>query len=212
MFYYSIGYFKDHTPCLVSIVGSLDPIYDSITFDGNYGIRQIVDHLVSLGYRRLGFITGHYDDREQGFLDSITAHHLDDDPALRITVREQGTEGWTPELGRQGAKELMQRARQPDAIVCASDRLAIGAIQWLHQQGLRVPDDIAVTGCDNIRDSAFTIPALTTVHVHKRVMGKLAAERLVRRMENPDEIPLRICTPTYLIVRESCGSQLNQTK
>ena len=110
------------------------------------------------------------------------------------------------------AKELMQIAHQPDAIVCASDRLAIGTIQWLHQQGLRVPDDIAVTGCDNIGDSAFTIPALTTVHVHKRAMGKLAADRLVSRMENPDEIPLRICTPTHLIVRESCGSQLNQTK
>jgi DNA-binding LacI/PurR family transcriptional regulator len=69
-----------------------------------------------------------------------------------------------------------------------------------------VPDDIAITGFDNIADSAFTAPSLTTVHVHKQLMGELAAERVVKRIENEDEIPLLIQTPTHLVIRQSCGS------
>jgi len=79
-------------------------------------------------------------------------------------------------------------------------------MQWLHQNGFRVPEDIAVTGFDNIADSEFTIPPLTTVHVHKRLIGSLAAERVIRRIENPDEVPLQIVTPTSVIIRQSCGA------
>lgn len=95
----------------------------------------------------------------------------------------------------------MQMPNPPDAIVCASDLIAIGAIQWLHQHNLRVPDDVAVTGFDDIAESAFTIPPLTTVHVHKQLMGELVAERVVKRIENEQEIPLFIQTPTHLVIR-----------
>jgi LacI family transcriptional regulator len=99
----------------------------------------------------------------------------------------------------------MNQKNPPDAIVCASDRIAIGAMQWLHQNGFRIPDDIAVTGFDNISDSEFTIPPLTTVHAHKELIGALAAERAIRRIENPNEVPLQIVTPTSVIIRQSCG-------
>jgi LacI family transcriptional regulator len=118
-----------------------------------------------------------------------------------------GIEGWTPELGHKGAEQLMSLSNPPEAIVCASDWIAIGAIQWLHQHSFRVPDDIAITGSDNISESAFTVPSLTTVHVHKQLMGELAAERVVKRIENADEIPLFIQTPTHLVIRQSCGSE-----
>ena len=64
-----------------------------------------------------------------------------------------------------------------------------------------------MTGFDDIPESTFIIPALTTVHVHKQVMGELAAERVVRRVENEDEIPLFIQTPTHLVIRQSSGSK-----
>lgn len=207
----SIRYLKEHAPKLVAIIDSLGDQYDTITFDGAGSMNKIVDHLYGLGNRRFGFMTGHYDSREQGFTDAIARYGLDDDPALWVTV-DYGLDGWTPELGEWAAEQLLNLPHPPEAIVCASDRLAIGAIQWLHQHGIRVPDDIAVTGFDDIRDSAFTIPPLTTVHVHKKLIGKLAAERLVRQMENPDEVPLQICTPTYPVVRESCGCQLDRGK
>jgi LacI family transcriptional regulator len=102
----------------------------------------------------------------------------------------------------------MQLSNPPDAIVCASDRIAIGEIQWLHQHGLHVPDDVAVTGFDDLPESAFTIPSLTTVHIHKQLMGELAAERVARRIENENEIPLFIQTPTHLVIRQSCGNEI----
>jgi DNA-binding LacI/PurR family transcriptional regulator len=165
----------------------------------------MVDHLVKRGYRRLGYITGNYEVRHKGFMEGIQAHQLPTDPELCVLV-PTGLDGWTPEVGHIGAQQLMKLPNPPDAIVCASDRIAIGVIQWLHQHNYRVPEDIAVTGFDNIGESAFTVPSLTTVHVHKELMGELAAELVVRRIENENEVPLLIQTPTHLVIRQSCGS------
>lgn len=74
----------------------------------------------------------------------------------------------------------------------------------------KVPDDIAVTGFDNIPDSDFTFPPLATVHAPKMLLGKLAAERLTRLIKHPDEVDLRITTQTSLVVRQSCGSRKSE--
>ena len=182
------------------------PDLDTITFDGYRGMSEMINHLVELGYCRLGFITGLYDLRQKAYIDRVKAHGLPDDNDLCV-VLPFGLDGWTPELGQLGAEKLMQLPDPPDAIVCASDRIAMGAIQWLHQHNLRVPDDIAVTGFDNLAESAFTVPPLTTVHVYKQLMGELAAQRAVKRIENEHEVPLFIQTPTHLVIRQSCGSE-----
>jgi DNA-binding LacI/PurR family transcriptional regulator/DNA-binding CsgD family transcriptional regulator len=200
-----IEYLRNNVRAIIKTVETHENNLDAVSFDGYGGIKQMVEHLVRLGYRRLGFITGRSDMREQGFIDAVQAHGLPDDDELRVLV-EFGLDGWTPDLGHIGAAQLMQQSVPPDAIVCASDRIAIGAIQWLHQHDFRVPGQVAVTGFDNITESAFTVPSLTTVHVHKQLMGRLVAERAVARIENEDEIPLLIQTPTYLVIRQSCGS------
>jgi DNA-binding LacI/PurR family transcriptional regulator len=202
----SVDYLKEHAKVLVSTNYSLGPDRDAILLDGETGICTLVGHLAKLGRRRLGFITGYSDSREEGFIRGIKVNNLPFDPTLRVRLVQGSFESWKPELGYRGAAILMQQAQPPDAIVCASDRIAIGAVQWLHQNGFRVPDDVAVTGFDNIPGSEFTIPPLTTVHVHKDLIGALAAERAIRRIENPDEIPLQIITPTSVIIRQSCGA------
>ena len=68
-------------------------------------------------------------------------------------------------------------------------------------------DSIAVTGFDNIPDADFTFPPLTTARVHKVLLGELAAERLVKRIENPVEVYLKINAPTSLVIRQSCGAR-----
>ncbi len=201
----SVGYLRSKVRALVQTIETLGPDLDTITFDGYFGMRQMVDHLVKQGYRRLGFITGHFDARQQGFIDGVKAHGLVLETELCVTA-PYGLDGWTPDLGHSGMRQLMALPHPPDAVVCASDRIAIGAIQWLHQHSLAVPDDIAVTGFDNIPESAFTVPSLTTVHVHKQLIGELAAERVVKRIENENEIPLLIQTPTHLVIRQSCGA------
>jgi LacI family transcriptional regulator len=202
----SIGYLKANVRALVATTESLGPDYDTVTFDGYHGIRYMVDHLVKCGYRTLGFITGHHDFRRKAFLDGVKAHGLPSDAALCI-IAPFGEDGWTPKLGQIGAEQLMNLPKPPDAIVCASDLIAIGAIQWLHQHNLHVPDDVAVTGFDNITESAFTVPALTTVNVYKQLIGELTVERVVKRIENEDDIALVIQTPTSLVIRQSCGSK-----
>lgn len=201
-----IDYLKANMRALVGTIDTIGDEFDIVTFDGYKGIRDMVDHLVKHGYRRLGFITGDHDFRRQAFMDGVKAHGLPDEEELCLTVVPFHIEGWIPELGHKGTQQLMELANPPDAIVCASDRIAIGAIQWLHQHGFRVPHDIAVTGFDNIAESAFTSPSLTTVHVHKERIGELAAERVVKCIENEYEIPLLIRTPTNLVIRQSCGS------
>lgn len=200
----SMEYLRTNVRALIETAEPCLPGLDTICFDGYRGMMRMVDHLVGLGYNRLGFITGDYDMREKAFIDTVQRHGLPDDDTLRVRV-SYGLDGWTPDLGHVGAAQLMQLDTPPDAIVCASDRIAIGAIQWLHQHGFRIPGDVAVTGFDNITESAFTVPSLTTVHVHKQLMGRLAAERAVKCIENEDEVPLLIQTPTSLVIRQSCG-------
>lgn len=202
----SLNYLKANMRNLVGTIDSIGVGYDEITFDGHSGIRAVVDHLVSLGRRRLAFITGRYDQRQQGFVDAVRDHNLPSEEELCVTV-PFGIAGWTAELGHQGVSELMQLPEPPDAIVCASDLIAIGAVQWLHQHSFRIPDDVAVTGFDDIPESTIIVPSLTTVHVHKQFMGELAAERVVRRIENEKELPLFIRTPTHLVIRQSSGTR-----
>ena len=201
----SIDYILNHVPHVITITHHGTPAVDIIQFEGQAGIRSLIDHLMQHGYRRFGFISGGADARLTGYKEAHEFYNLPIEPEL-IQILDSKKLDWTPQLGEIGAAELMGLAKPPDAIVCASDRLAIGVLHWLQRHRYRVPEDIAVTGFDNIPDSEFAVPALTTVHVHKELMGEIAAERLIRRFENPDEIPLRIITPTSLIIRQSCGS------
>jgi DNA-binding LacI/PurR family transcriptional regulator len=201
-----VNYLKQNVRVLVSTTYPLSPKHDAILMDGCGGIRALVDHLVHLGRRRLGYITGYYDSRQQGFAEGIKANNLPDEPELQVALDQNDSEDWTPQMGQRGTASLMNLKKPPDAIVCASDRLAFGAMQWLHQNGFRVPQDISVTGYDNIPDAEFTIPPLTTVHVYKELLGALAAERAVRRIEDPNEVPLQIMTPTSAVIRQSCGA------
>lgn len=200
----SIRYLRQRFAPIVTMTDKLDIEDDLVLFDGRRGMRLMVKHLADLGHRRLGFIAGYDDIRYEGFLEGLAACALDAAPALR-QVLPPGPSGWTPDLGERGARNLMALPRQPDAIVCASDRLAIGAMRWLQSNGYQVPQDIAVTGFDNIPESDFTYPPLTTVHVHKVRMGEIAAERIAKRIEDPDALFLKITTPVSLVLRQSCG-------
>ena len=191
------------------------PLYISseaatVFFDGFDGIQQMIDHLCTLGHRRIAFVTGSIytgqtDPRKQAYLAGILARELEQDRELLVEI-DQGLEGWIPTIGEHGAQRLMKLAKPPDAIMCASDQIAFGVLQWLQANGYRVPKDVAVTGFDNLRESSLTVPALTTVHVHKKLLGRLAIEFLHRRIVNPTDPPLQVYTPTSLVIRQSCGA------
>jgi DNA-binding LacI/PurR family transcriptional regulator len=110
-----------------------------------------------------------------------------------------------PEGGAQGMRKLLKLEKMPTAVVCHNDMMAIGAIQAVHQAGLRVPEDISITGFDNIDLAAYINPPLTTFHQPRYELGQQAANMMLHVLngdkgsQQPDVVVLR----GKLIVRAS---------
>ena len=109
--------------------------------------------------------------------------------------------------GQLAVREILTRPRRdlPDAIVCANDQMAIGAIRELQIAGIRVPADVAVVGFDDMHAGTLVTPPLTTVRQPMRLLGERACSRLLERIADP-ALPRHVeRLPTELIIRESCG-------
>jgi len=110
------------------------------------------------------------------------------------------------ELGGHAATGAFLAAGQrPAALVCANDQMAVGAMAALAEAGLHVPEDVLVTGFDDIQLARHVWPPLTTVHQPMRQLGARAAELLLRRVDDPEQPPEAVVLPTRLVVRQSCG-------
>ncbi|MFB6612618.1 LacI family DNA-binding transcriptional regulator [Streptomyces sp. NPDC085524] len=166
--------------------------------DNRGGARLAAEHFARTGRRRPVMITGQVDARasvarEQGFTDGLTLSGL---PLLGVEP------GQFTEDGGAGAMERLLRAHpDPDAVFAASDAMAIGALRTLRERGLRVPEDVAVIGFDDLASARHTSPPLTTVHQPVRALGQEMARMLIRAIEGHRPSPLIL--PTRLTVRES---------
>jgi DNA-binding LacI/PurR family transcriptional regulator len=109
--------------------------------------------------------------------------------------------------GYECTKRLLELPEPPDAICCASDVAAVGAIKAIQEAGLRVPEDVAVTGFDDAEWAVELMPALTTVRQPAREMGRAAIESVVAMIEDPSLDPPTVMLPGELVVRESCGAR-----
>jgi LacI family transcriptional regulator len=167
------------------------------------GALSAMEHLIGLGHRRIGFISGRPDlqssnHRRQGYLDALRQAGIPQDQALI----EEGD--FSPETGHMCAQRLMSLSSPPTAIFAANDQSAIGAIEAAHEMGLHVPADLSVVGFDNIPEAAYANPALTTVDQFIHRMGHVATELLIGLIQgDPLETELYLM-PTQLVVRDSC--------
>lgn len=173
--------------------------------DGAYGIRQVVDHLVALGHRRLAFIAEPLyltkaQHRLRGFLEGLAAHGLPNDPALVAVANFRQTSG------RQAAKTLLDLPEPPTAIVACNDLLALGAVNEAQARGLVVGRDVSITGFDDIMLAEYAHPALTTVHQPAQEMGALLVDMLVKVIRREPVEQKQIIRLPALIVRESSGA------
>jgi len=164
----------------------------------------IVNHLYETGRRRIAHISGHYEtrpgtDRLFGYRSALKRLGL---PAPAEYVVEGD---FFHDSGYDAAKLLLTLPEPPDAIACASDSMAVGAMAAIEQAGLRVPEDIAVTGFDDAEYAATVIPALTTMRQDALGMGTAAGEAILRMLDNPDSSPPVVLIETELVVRESSG-------
>ena len=197
---------------IVLISGSPDqPGADVVHADNQTGTKALVSHLIERhGRSRLFYVGGPAEapdarERRAAFEEGLGRY-----PGARLAG---SFEGWfVAASGQQAVREILA-ARQlggrggemPDAIVCANDQMAIGAMRELQAAGIRVPQDIAVTGFDDIALGALLAPPLTTVHQPMRLLGERACAMVLERIADP-ALPRRVeRLPTGLVVRESCG-------
>ena len=182
-----------------------DPRVNYVDVDNRNSARDAVAHLLRLGYQRVATVTGPQNmiagvDRREGYLAALKDRGLTPNPNLMA-------EGDFSEAGGYAAMQRLL-AHQPDAVFAASDIMAVGALRALREAGLRVPDDVALVGYDDMPFAARADPPLTTVRQPIHRTGALAAETLIDLIENPGASPRRIVLPTELVIRESCGANL----
>ena len=178
-----------------------------VDVDNTGGARMATEHLIRLGHSRIATIAGPSDmtpsqDRLNGFLDVMSAHRL---PVSEGLVAEGD---FTEAGGRAAMMQLL--AESPTAVFAASDTMAICAIKALRAADLRVPEDVAIVGFDDIPSSLTIDPELTTVRQPIEQIGRMAVETLfsVIRSSRQTGYPSsaqRLVLPTELVIRKSCG-------
>jgi LacI family transcriptional regulator len=175
-----------------------------VTAANRRGTRDAIEHLIGLGHRRIGFITGTPGtsparERLAGYRDALRDADLPFDPTLVVKG------DFLEPRGYEATQELLALDRRPTAIFTSADTAAFGAIKAARAAGLRVPRDISVVGFDDIPESSLVMPPLTTVRQPLQEMGATAVRLLRRLMDEPDATPRRTELLTELIVRESSG-------
>lgn len=174
-----------------------------VDVDNVAGAYNAVRHLVHLGRRRIGTVTGSLDttvgmDRFEGYKRAIVESNFKFDGQL-------WAEGdFTESSGYYGAKRLLPH--QPDALFVASDIMALGALRALQEAGLAVPKDIAIVGYDDLPPATRANPPLTTIRQPIRRLGAKLVETLADIIEKGPEPPRRVIFGTELVIRESCGA------
>lgn len=168
--------------------------------------RDAVRHLIDLGHRRIAFL-GSRTGRERqpahlrlrGWREELAAAGIEADESLVVV-----TDGYGREDGAVAMAALLDRGERPDAVFAYNDLIAIGAMRTLSERGLRIPDDVAVVGFDNIEESLYGATTLTTIAPDKEAIARLAVDSLVERLSGSPVPEPRRPRPGYrLIVRES---------
>ena len=180
------------------------PGISDIVIDFAGGMSQLVAHLKSLGHRSMGFIGGTGNlitsrVRRESFLDAVVKQGL------------SSRDGWIVEGdfkvdgGSAAMAKILEQPEVPTAVVCANDLTAIGALRMAHERGVRIPEDISVTGCDDIAMADIVYPPLTTLRISRKEYARVMFEALQRGSLDLARPGQRFTLPTTLVVRRSTG-------
>jgi DNA-binding LacI/PurR family transcriptional regulator len=189
-------------------------LYDQIMIDNVDAARNAIYHLISMGRRRIAVIGArdliHSETSRQrlhGYIDALIVAGLPfDEQIIMRTTSYQSSEGM------RMMRKLLALDERPDAVFCFSDQLALGAMRVLHEEGIRIPEDIAIIGVDHISEGAYTFPSLTTIAPDKQQIGELAVTFLIDRIQGHRTTPAELAiVPFQLIVRESTAGRQAST-
>jgi DNA-binding LacI/PurR family transcriptional regulator len=179
--------------------------WPAVVFDRANAARIAVEHLLKLGHEQIAFLAI-TDNRLDGYRQALVEHGVNFDPNLVFEIY--------PSQVLNSAYELTQRIIEmeprPSAIFAANDESAISAMAALHDRGIKVPEEMAIVSIDNIGLAEMVRPGLTTVNVPKRQMAKCAVQFLMMQKQFNNQHPASIVFPTELIIRDSCGANLEK--
>ncbi len=181
---------------------------DHVHIDNVSAARAATDHLIALGRRRIAVI-GTQDipsgqsarQRLQGAMLALAEAGLPAHPDLLLP-----TDTYTRREGYRAMGTILDSGRPVDGVFCFNDTMAIGALRALRERSIRVPDDIAVVGFDDIEEGEYAAPSLTTIRPDKDAIARIAVQRLVARIAGQQEVGEEIEVPFELVVRESTAS------
>ncbi|HLO27632.1 MAG TPA: LacI family DNA-binding transcriptional regulator [Anaerolineales bacterium] len=179
----------------------------AVCVDNYLGGRMAMSHLLEQGYRQIGHISGPMDwwearQRMRAWRDALK------DSGLEVQDKYWAEGNWSSASGAQAVEKLLEQYPDMDSIFIGNDQMALGVIQLARQRGLRIPEDLGVVGFDNIPESAFFYPPLTTIQQDQYAVGKVAVEETIKLIESgwQDLEPLEpksiLLVPT-LVVRQS---------
>jgi DNA-binding LacI/PurR family transcriptional regulator len=178
-----------------------------VSIDNYIGGRMAISHLLEQGYRHIGHITGPLDwwesrQRMAAWKDSLRENGMD-------ALDSHWTEGnWSSASGAMAIEKLFQQYPEMDAVFVANDQMALSVIQAACQRNIRIPEDLGIVGFDNIPESAYFCPPLTTIQSEQYTMGRIAVEEVVKiiesdRMNQEVREPANIMLTPTLVERES---------
>lgn len=192
-------------PCIGVDIELTGPSSCYIMSDNRKISSKVVEHFYMNGYRDMGFIGIErpslvMQQREEAFYSSLKQFSIDSRPEWKAYSK-----GYAAEEGYEAAKQMIAQGQLPRAVFAVTDLLAFGAMRAFKEAGLRVPEDIAIVGCDDIEACRYTDPPLTTVKQDTDKIGRLAAMVLFDLMNKQMDNQCIKVEPE-LVVRESCGA------
>lgn len=195
---------KRGIPIVFLDTGKVGPKTSNVFIDYEGGVESAVDYLVSLGHRRIGFVSGpptlpSAKKRTAAFLRSLSKHGIASDPAC-IEMGDHHIDG-----GRKAMESLLKLNPRPTAVLASNDLSAIGVLGAIRDAGLRVPEDISVMGFDDIELSSFLYPPLSTIRVPRTEIASRAFAALYAASHKGVEHGVEYCISTELVIRQSTG-------
>lgn len=176
---------------------------DAVSTENAKSAQALTEHLLGHDRSRLIFVgdtdgSPDVEERYRGFKAALSkADTLAAGSAIGVSFHEGS--------GAEVVTKVLASANRPDALVCANDELALSAMKALQRAGVRVPDDIAVVGWDDVMTARYVSPGLTTVRQPLYELGRAAATRLHERIAGGPTVPEPLILPTELVLRSSCG-------
>jgi len=199
---------NDEAPALLPMVNACEVLdkapCPTVVLDNRAAASAMTEHLLALGHQRIAMIKGPARspltrDRVAGYRDALQA------AGVPFAEELLSPGNFSLQSGFQAAGDLLALPNPPTAIFCENDEMAIGAIQRIKQQGLRVPADISVAGFDDISFAAFTDPPLTTIAQPAEEFGRTAVRLLIDVLEGRLSKAPKVILPFDLVVRASTG-------